>query len=89
MRWAARTTHALFYALLLIMPLSGWWMSSAVPDRHSFGFGLFEVPFLPVPRGCASAGPAYFVHTNLAWLMLGLNAGDQTGRLASTMFDAP
>ena len=72
LRRIARATHVLFYFLLLVMPLSGWWMSSAVPDRHPFGFGLFDVPFLPVPRGWASAGPAHFVHTNLAWLMIAL-----------------
>ena len=70
----AKATHVLFYALLLILPLSGWWMSSAVPKRHPFGFGLFDVPFLPVPRGFASAGPAHFVHTILAFLMIGLAA---------------
>jgi cytochrome b561 len=74
LRWIARATHVLFYALLLILPLSGWWMSSAVPERHPFGFGIFDVPFLPVPRGFASAGPAHFVHTNLAWLMVALAA---------------
>ena len=70
LRRIARATHALFYGLLLVMPLSGWWMSSAVPGRHPFGFGLFDVPFLPVPRGWASAGPAHFVHTTLAWVMV-------------------
>lgn len=76
LRWVAKATHVLFYVLLLVLPLSGWWMSSAVPDpgRHVFGFGLFDVPFLPVPRGWASAGPAHFVHTNLAWVMVGLAA---------------
>jgi cytochrome b561 len=72
LRRIAKTTHVLFYFLLLVLPLSGWWMSSAVPERHSFGFGLFDVPFLPVPRGWASAGPAHFIHTNLAFLMIGL-----------------
>lgn len=47
-------------------------MSSAVPERHAFGFGIFDIPFLPVPRGWPSAGPAYFIHTTLAWLMIGL-----------------
>lgn len=74
LRRVAKATHLVFYALLLILPLSGWWMSSAVPERHSFGFGLFDVPFLPVPRGFASAGPAHFIHVNLAWLMVGLAA---------------
>lgn len=74
LRWVARVTHVLFYLLLLILPLSGWWMSSAVPNRHSFGVGLFDIPFLPVPRGWASAGPAHFIHTTLAFLMIGLVA---------------
>lgn len=72
LRWVAKISHNLFYFLLLVMPLSGWWMSSAVPERHAFGFGIFDIPFLPVPRGWASAGPAYFIHTTLAWLMIGL-----------------
>ncbi len=72
LRRIAKVTHILFYVLLLILPFSGWWMSSAVPDRHPFGFGPVAVPFLPVPRGWASAGPAHFVHTNLAWAMAGL-----------------
>ena len=72
LRWIANISHSLFYLLLLVMPLSGWWMSSAVPERHAFGFGIFDIPFLPVPRGWPSAGPAYFIHTTLAWLMIGL-----------------
>jgi cytochrome b561 len=72
LRRIAKISHGSFYFLLLILPLSGWWMSSAVPERHVFGFGFFDIPFLPVPRGFASAGPAHFVHTNLAWLMAGL-----------------
>lgn len=87
MRWAARITHTLFYGLLLILPLSGWWMSSAVPDRHTFGFGLFDVPFLPVPRGWASAGPAHFVHTTLAWLMIGLVALHILAVIKHILFD--
>lgn len=72
LRWIAKATHVLFYVLLLVLPLSGWWMSSAVPERHPFGYGFFDVPFLPVPRGFASAGPAHFVHVNLGFLMIGL-----------------
>ena len=72
LRWIAKATHVGFYVLLLVLPLSGWWMSSAVPQRHAFGFGFFDVPFLPVPRGFASAGPAHAMHVNLAWVMVGL-----------------
>ena len=74
LRWLAKTSHALFYFLLIVMPLTGWWTSSAIPDpkRHPFGFGFFDIPFLPVPRGWASAMPAKFLHTGLALLMVGL-----------------
>lgn len=72
LRLIARISHTLFYVLLIVLPLSGWWMSSAVPERHPFGFGLFDVPFLPVPRGFASAGPAFLIHTALGFLMIGL-----------------
>ena len=74
LRRIARISHTLFYVLLIVLPLSGWWMSSAVPERHAFGFGLFNVPFLPVPRGFASAGPAFLIHTVLGFLMIGLVA---------------
>ena len=74
LRWLANASHALFYALLLVMPLSGWWTSSAVPDpkRHAFGFGLFDIPFLPVAQSWPAAGAARFVHTNLVWVMVAL-----------------
>lgn len=73
-RRIARGTHVAFYVLLLLLPLSGWWMSSAVPERHPISFGLFDVPFLPVPRGFGSAGPAHLVHTVLGFSMIGLAA---------------
>ena len=74
LRWLARTSHALFYALLLVMPISGWWLSSAVPNprRHAFGFGIFDIPFLPVAQSWPAAGLARFIHTSLVWLMVGL-----------------
>ncbi len=40
--------------------------------RHTFGFGFVDIPFLPVPQGWASAGPARFVHVNLAFVMIAL-----------------
>lgn len=65
-------SHVLLYVFLLVMPLSGWWMSSAVPVRHPFGFGLFDVPFLPIAQSWPSAGIAHFLHVNLAWLVITL-----------------
>ncbi|MDR7103056.1 cytochrome b [Croceicoccus sp. BE223] len=48
-RMLARATHAIFYILMIAIPLLGWLASS------SFGygvdmFGLFQVPALPVPN---------------------------------------
>lgn len=59
-RWqhiAARVSHFLLYALLLIMPVLGWFMSSARNFPVSW-FGLFTLPDLVAP-----SKPAYeFFH---------------------------
>lgn len=47
-RMLARGVHALFYILMIMMPLSGWLMSSAGGYTIPF-FGLFNVPFL-IPK---------------------------------------
>lgn len=50
-RWQnllARTTHILFYVLLIALPLGGWASSSAA-GRAVEWFGLFSWPSLPVP----------------------------------------
>lgn len=55
-RTAARATHAVFYALLLLIPLSGWAMASlSKTPRPIDWFGLFQVPLLPVGKGVAGA----------------------------------
>lgn len=44
----SKISHFLFYALLLLLPLSGWiWMSAA--DRPIDFFGLFTLPALVAP----------------------------------------
>lgn len=60
-RTLARTVQAVFYFLIIAMPLSGWMMSSGarVPRPISW-FGLFDVPLLPV--GKALAGGAHEFH---------------------------
>ena len=89
LRWLARASHALFYFLLVVMPMSGWWMSSAVPNpkRHAFGFGFVDIPFLPVTQSWPSAGAARFVHTSLVWLMVGLIVLHVTAALKHHFFD--
>lgn len=48
-RWLGKITHFLFYALLILLPLSGWvWMSAA--DRPIDFFGLFTIPTIVAPN---------------------------------------
>ena len=85
-RFVAQLTHWLFYALLLVMPLSGWIYSSAGYSEafHTFinvpvtWFGLFTIPEFPG----VSAQPddarkaigltAVNIHSKLAWVMIAL-----------------
>jgi len=83
-RLAARTVHWAFYALMIVVPLSGWTYASAqwrgdaplsVPTRW---FGLFEVPHLFDARAVglaerkAIAARNLAAHFWLAWITGGL-----------------
>jgi cytochrome b561 len=67
-RVLARGTHVVFYGLMLLLPLSGWVMSSAA-GRGIRWFGLFDWPLLPV-HGKAAAGAASETHEILAWILV-------------------
>lgn len=63
-RWEkvlARTTHVLFYAALIVLPLTGWAASSAA-GRGIVWFGLFDWPLLPVEGGRDTARTLMAVH---------------------------
>jgi cytochrome b561 len=63
-RWeviAARTTHVLFYVLLIALPLSGWAASSAA-GRPITWFGLFQWPLLPLTHDRDLAGALMTLH---------------------------
>jgi cytochrome b561 len=52
-RWAARTTHFVFYGLMLGMPLSGWAMVSASPlikVHPTVLYGVVPWPAFPYPH---------------------------------------
>ena len=60
-RFAARAGHVALYALMIILPVTGWLMASASPLQDLFGiknevFGLFEMydPFVPGDEGLES-----------------------------------
>lgn len=69
-RWeqiAARGTHHLFYVLMLVLPLSGWIMSSAGKYPLNW-FGLFTVPKFEVTRGDAIVEASRALHGPLGFI---------------------
>lgn len=71
-RLAATWTHRLFYLLLVVVPLSGWAMVSGAQRRPLDWFGLFPIPYLPIPP--AIAGVGHEVHELVGLLMAALVA---------------
>jgi cytochrome b561 len=66
-RVLAQLVHWSLYALMIGVPISGWWTTSAFPERHpTVWFGL-EVPFLPVPVSLENAFRAHDAHS---WLSI-------------------
>ena len=71
-RLAASASHALFYVLLLVLPLSGWAMVSGAKRNPLDWFGLFPIPYLPISPSLAHQG--HEAHEVLGFAMLGLVA---------------
>lgn len=72
-RTAAHAVHWVLYALLVLMPLSGWVMVSGPEGRRPLTwFGAFDIPYLPVSE--AASGGAASAHGLLGWLMVALVA---------------
>ena len=71
----AKVVNALFYFLMIAIPLTGWAMVSAASGGHSIGFfGLFEFPGLPFSKDRGTAGVFHEVHEVFAIGMLVLFA---------------
>jgi cytochrome b561 len=88
-RWQkvlARTTHVLFYVVLLVMPLTGWLASSAA-GRDIDWFGLFNWPLLPVGGGREAAGGFMDVHRTVVKLLYVLIALHVLGALKHHFWD--
>lgn len=71
-RLAAKATHAALYVLMLVLPVTGWIMSSANSKYPISVWGLFEWPKLGVTKGSALAEAAHEGHEILSFLMAGL-----------------
>ena len=67
----AHATHVIFYALMLILPLSGWIMSSA-GSRPINWFFLFDVPKFAVAKTDGIVGLSHQAHESLPWAWVAL-----------------
>ena len=66
---AAKATHMALYALLVLMPISGWFMATTTPVRvPTVVFGLFAVPY-PMAPDLAIYRAAHAAHVVLAILL--------------------
>jgi len=70
----ARCGHALLYALLFAVPVTGWWFDSLSGLRPLYFFGLFEVPHLVAPDK-ALKDFASQTHETLFWLLITVATG--------------
>ena len=64
-----RAGHALLYALLFAVPLSGWWFDSVTALRPMYFFGLFEIPHIAAPNPDLK-NFARETHEYLFWLLV-------------------
>lgn len=72
-RLLAKLTHWAFYLILILLPLSGWVMSSANPKGRPISwFWLFDWPLLPVERSKELAERASEMHGILAFTTIAL-----------------
>ncbi len=84
----AKVTHALFYVLMIAIPVSGWIMHSAGSGGKAISFfGLFSYPGLPLAQDRATAGVFHDVHEVMAFAMLALLALHVAGALKHQFID--
>lgn len=71
---AARLGHLGLYGFMLAMPLSGWLFTSAYAKYPITFFGLFPVPYLPVPDTYRKVLGEFFneVHELMAYGLIAL-----------------
>ena len=63
----SKLAHWLFYGLMLLMPMSGWLMSSA-KGFPTVWFGVMPIPDL-VPKDKALGEVLASIHQTLAWIL--------------------
>ncbi len=84
-KFLARAAHYALYALMMIVPLSGWAMSSAGGHPVSF-FGLFTLPAL-IGENPDLGRDIAEMHETLAWSLMGVVALHVAGALKHHFVD--
>ena len=85
-RVLARTVHALFYILLITLPLLGWIASSSEGEGVDW-FGLFQIPALPVQHDPKAGETIFEVHHFLGSVTVYLMFLHVLGALKHTLWD--
>ena len=69
-KFAATTMHSVLYTLILIMPLTGWIMSTAAGHFPHIGALTLPLPFIIKSKAISSLFFSY--HQIIAWVIIGL-----------------
>ena len=85
-RMLAKTTHTLFYILLIVMPAAGWVAMSSFA-RGVPVWGLFDLPPLPVPENVERGMAIFELHSVAGTVLLGLVVIHVLGTLKHTLID--
>lgn len=84
----AHAVHWTLYALIILIPLSGWIFTSASPKRFPLDFfGLTTLPFFVVPQDKAISHVWHDRHEVLAYLMIALLVIHIAAALKHRFFD--
>jgi cytochrome b561 len=84
----AHAIHWIFYALIVLIPLSGWIFTSASLKRHPFAFfGMFPFPMAPVVQNKAISSAWATGHMVMAYLMIALIVLHVGAALKHRLFD--
>ena len=67
---AATLVHTLLYTLVILMPLTGWIMSSAANHAPFIGAWSLALPFVSASK--ALSGLFFAYHQTIAWVIIGL-----------------
>lgn len=85
-RWLAKITHTMFYVLLIVMPLAGWFAMSKYGSGVDV-FGIFTLPAMPVESDPEGAREIFHIHAAAGITLLVITAIHILGTLKHTLVD--